>query len=342
MTPALVVIFNDQSGQRNPAVIVVIKGPVILVSDFTFAAANNNAAVRPDHKLEAQEIYDDVMRRKGKVDPETARRFVNKVYYRAYDHLSGLSDLSLGLKLNLYESIAAENNPYNAEFLDALNQEMGLTEAFYRQEAKFMEKFFSGEHAAVLDRQWSEAGHAGTFSEAMHSAIMNPEATGAEKKKELIRFIAESFCAFTGQSCPEIDFFKGDPRSRGYAAPDGSVVGINEDAPSFRQDFLELLFTTMHELDHRVQRDLGEACRDGRLDRDHPLYTAGRVYQANLVNGFGYIPPENPVGHEAYTQQPAEVGANYAAGMAAYRANKLYGAGWRKPAARFDGPRLAA
>ncbi len=322
MAACLVIIFGDSAGAHN--IVVVPASAILVVAPLANVPVFQNP-VLSSPRIDALQAH--VLDKEGKVEPSVARRFLSNVHYGACEGLDSLAALPLETKINLYESVAADDNPRNALYLDALNQEMGLTEAFYRREGQRAAAFFSPAHAHVLERKWQMSGNAGSFGAAMNKAILHPQATSAETKKQLLGFITKSFCDYTGQKEPRLEFFRDDPRLQGYA--DGSVVGINEAASNFSEDFLGLIMTNLHELDHGGQMELGMAYRDGRIGKSHPDYIPARVYNANLLTQSGYIPPENIAGHRAYEEQPAEIGANYAGNVAAYCANRTYGSGWK-------------
>lgn len=299
---------------------VVVMTPTALYIVYPHGFVNRPLARAPESTRSLDEVSRNVISRKGRVDPDSARRFLNRIFYG--NGPGSLEKLDIEFKLNLYESIAREDNPRNAVYLDALNQEMGLTKEFYLEQAATAAGFMSDENKQWLEQRWKESGRQGTFGDAMAQAIRTPERVGTKGKTSLLGFIAASYSEYADIRAPHLEFIHAHPNLQGET--DGRVLRINTNTPDFSGNFLGTFHTLMHELEHNRQRDLAADYKAGRIGRDHKDYIAARVFSANMDN-FGYIEPDNAAGFSAYEGQIVEVDANFAGRVATRMARQKYG-----------------
>jgi hypothetical protein len=263
----------------------------------------------------------------GRTDADSARRLLTNIFYGAINFANplgqeGISALPLGVKLNLYESIAREGHPQNHQYLDALNQEMGLTQSFYSRQAADVVTFLN---RPSLDLSYAFRHMGTTFSSAMTRAISG-QATECERR-ELLAYLANAYGRHLGLTPPpRIQFVHADPNLQGQFIPDnsggGGVVQINLDSTGFKTDFSRSLNTLFHELQHGKQFALVADLQAGRVTEIHPDYVAARVFAANLSN-FGYISASTD--HGAYERQTAEVDARNAGELAQQLIIERYG-----------------
>lgn len=280
---------------------------------------------------ESKDLIKFVQEQEGRVDGTTARRFVNQIFYSGQD----LIDLDVELKLNIYESLANDTTPgneNNAEYLHALNLEMGLTKDFFMAQTKEYKEFFSAENKATLEQRWTELGHDGSFAEAMSRQInkVNFSLADDEEAQRLIGFTMASYAEFVGKDAPNMYLADEDPKSCGaqWNDEDGcSNVKLNGNAAKFETGgFLAVLDTAMHEMRHGRQHDMADAYLAGTIKRGDDHYIAARVWAANLKTENGYIEPEDKVvGYNGYHKQPTEIDARNCGQAAAAFAYQTYG-----------------
>lgn len=252
----------------------------------------------------------NVEKHEGAVDPATARRYLNHIFYNSYGQTpTELSSLPPETKLNLYEAVAEENNPRNALYLNALNEEMGLTKGFYAQNAQSVDSFFAD--SKKLEAAWTKSQGTQTSYSAVMQKIVNKDPNITyEETTAALKFMAEEYSKHCGVDNPKLVFYEGKPESLGYQR-DGEV-GINLSSPHFMKNPDQLINTLVHEVDHMKQDMMGTAYRAGKITEKDPDYFAARVFAANIKTRNGYISPKNLLGHQAYEQQPVEIASRYA------------------------------
>ena len=266
----------------------------------------------------------------GIVEPQNARRYLNKIHYGEInpsigdDALQGISKLPIEMKINLYEVLAEEGNDRNLEYLDALNQEMGLTEEFYAAQAEDVKEFFGD--TKKIEKMWRAAsGTRGTFAKAMNQMINHGEAMSERDKKNVLTFAAKSYAKHMGLEEPKIKFFADDPRLQGYFQRETGEIAFNTNSEAFKKDPMSAFNTAFHEPKHMEQCALAKAYEAGELSKTHKDYLAARVFAANMSTKGGYITADTPLGIKAYARQPSEVGARFAGDTAQKMATEIYG-----------------
>lgn len=281
----------------------------------------------PPHFTNRAEMRAYVEEHEGKVDPENARRYLNHVFYSGQTETT-LRDLPLETKLSLYEAVADEHNPRNALYLNALNEEMGLTEKFYAHNAKSIDSFFTD--TPRLEAAWTDSQDTRTsYAAVMKKIVTNDPSITYEETTAALGFMAEEYANHCGVDVPKLVYFNGRPESLGYQCE--GEIGINLSSPHFLNNPQQLINTLFHEVDHMKQHAMGQAYRDGDIGEKHQDYIAARVFAANLKTKNGYIQPQNLLGHQAYKNQPVEIAARYAGDHAVKVATNQYGNGPTHP-----------
>jgi hypothetical protein len=266
----------------------------------------------------------------GNVSPGVARRFLNHIFYGALSitdaeqGTKGVSALPLEMKLNLYESIASDPHPHNPVYLASLNQEMGLTDAFYAQQAQSVRTFFAD--PAKLEQQWKDEGFKGSFADVMHQAVTNAPRMTEGSKKDLASFMSAAYADHCGRPRPVINFYAGEPSDCGYYrhSAQNPELGVNVRSTTFLTRPSDIIDTIIHEGGHGNQHTLVDKLAAGKINPTDPDYIAARVFRANFKNQ-GYISPDNIAGHDAYRYQPVEIASNFAGGLAVKLATEVYG-----------------
>lgn len=266
----------------------------------------------------------------GAVDPESARRYLNKVYYGKItpsigdETKQGISKLPTEMKVNMYEALAQEGNSDNLEYLDALNQEMGLTEEFYADQAEDVKTFFAD--TKKIEKMWhATSGTKGTFAAAMNQMINHGASMSEKDKKKVLTFAAKSYAKHMGLEEPKIEFFEDKPELHGYFKRETGVIGFNTKSDAFAKNPMQAFDTAFHEPKHMQQFKLAGDYMVGSLDANDPNYLGAHVFAAGLCTTGGYIPADSSLGHAAYARQPTEIAARHAGKKAVELATEKYG-----------------
>jgi hypothetical protein len=266
----------------------------------------------------------------GKTVPGAARRVLHGLFYGEIEvdgkrGPDAVAALPIETKLNFYESIASDRDPRNVGYLAALNDELGLTKAFYDRHAKLAANYF--EPMFQRQREWRAAGNKGSFASLVQRLAANDKSLTRTDKERAAKFIVESFGKHIGlEKAPTVVFFEDKPELQGFAK-DG-VVYVNTNSIGFNKDTSKFVDTLFHEVTHIKQGQLAVAYRAGKIPESHPDYVHARVFAANLLTESGYIPPENniphpAIAHAAYKAQPVEVDARHSGATALAAARKV-------------------
>ena len=271
--------------------------------------------------MTSEELTSHIFKKEGKVSSTAARKFLNNLHYEGLEK-QALHCPNPEVKINLYEAIASDAQNDNTRNLNALNEEMGLTEEFYAKNAQSVDTFLSDTDR--LETAWKvRYGEQTSYSKVMKKIVNNDPSITNKETVALLEFINEEYSQHCGIEVSKLNFFEGDPNSLGYQRE--GEIGINLSSPLFKEDPKQLLNTLFHEVDHGKQCKMGQDYRDGMIERGHPDYMTARVFAANLKSNNGYIQPQNLLGHQAYKTQPAEVAARYSGERAVHIATNIHG-----------------
>lgn len=319
-----------------------------LGSTFSDAADDPFQQQRGARTYEPAKLWDEVMRRKGKVGADTARLFVNDFLSGVFANDANITDnrarqnlASLGFEMviTLYERISKSKAKGNTLYLQELNRALNLTDAFYQKRIEPMAKFYDPAQSAFLQQKWTEARLDGRlskdqplrFEDAMAEELTSPpiwSAQDAQRRVQLLQFLSDSYSDFIGEKRVRVGLFKGQPGLKGFYSPPQpgreEVIGLNVMEIG---NFQACINVIMHERQHASQNRLAEAYDAGLIKKTDPDYVAARVFSANGKTG-GYISGDSDAGHRGYRFQPMEQDAHNAGSIAEYMAYKTYA---RKP-----------
>ncbi|HEY0900879.1 MAG TPA: hypothetical protein VGD95_02030 [Micavibrio sp.] len=319
-----------------------------LGESFLEAADDPYQQQRGARPYEPAALWNEVIKRKGNVDSETARLFVN-------DYLSGvfandaqitdkraqknLASLGFEMVITLYESISQSTAKGNSLYLQELNRALNLPDSFYQKRIEPMARFYDPRHSAALEQQWAQARADGRlnkdqalrFADAMAEELTSPpiwSAQDAQRRVQLLQFLSDAYSDSIGEKRVRVGLFKGQPGLKGFYSPpqpgQEEVSGLNVTELS---NFQACINIVMHERQHASQNRLAEAYEVGLIKKRHPDYMAARIFAANGKTG-GYINGNMEAGHRGYRFQPMEQDAHNAGSIAEYMAFKTYA---RKP-----------
>lgn len=298
--------------------------------------------VTPDYR---RNLWDHVVRTQY-VSAQSARSFINNIYYGGFRSMlvstnppppniekiikeQSLRALPLELKLKLYEAIASDpvRTEGNETYLGELNAQMGLTDDFYAQQTILVRQFFGDANKSWLELKWKQAGHLGSFAEAMNAQIHSDKDLFDPQAQIITRFIIESFSDYTNRPRPDVQFIHDTELSGGAAGfkkATGHYIKLNMNGYFFRGDFLEAINTCLHEQRHLLQHELARQYISGQIQRTDPNYVAARVFAANTQTKAGYLAPNNATGFYIYKNQPAEIDAELYGNTASYLVAQNY------------------
>lgn len=298
---------------------------------------------RGNRTYEPAKLWNEVIKKKGNVEAETARLFVNDFLSGVFANDAKISDKrarqdlsSLGFEtvIKLYERISKSKSKGNSLYLQQLNKALALPDSFYEKRIEPMAKFFGDSERAYMETKWAEARAQGrlsdqgtAFSDAMAEELTSPpiwSAKDVNRRVQMLQFMADAYSDYVGEPRVRVGLFKGQPGLKGFYSPpqpgQDEVIGLNISEISNFQACINII---MHERQHASQARLAEAYEAGLIKKGHADYVAARVFSANGRSG-GYINGDTEAGHRGYRFQPMEQDAHNAGSVAEYMAFKTY------------------
>ena len=288
--------------------------------------------------LPNESLDDYVDRLDGAVDPETARRYLNARFYGGLEgaenatrdkDMTGwnnpqIGELSLERKLNLYESVVKDDHSTNALYMSALNIEMGFPYEIIELQCRRAERFLKNKGA--LEEAWKNSHKSEqNFSSITNKIVEDSPLLTLKEKKEYAEFMVGEYSKFIGLQTPKVDFFKHDGSIGAVADPKNNMVYFNTESEWFNQNPSGLIEGGTHEVDHLRQKSLLDKYSAGEISVNHPDYVEARLYAMNFASPTAYLPPDNPLGLQAYSAQTIEVLARSVGGHARRVAKSVYG-----------------
>lgn len=298
---------------------------------------------RGNRPYEPAKLWNEVLKKKGNVEAETARLFVNDFLSGVFANDAKISDprarqnlstLGFEIVIKLYERITKSTAKGNSLYLQELNKALALPDTFYEKRIEPMAKFFGDSERAFLEAKWAEAHAQGrlsdqyaSFADAMAEELTSPpiwKAKDATRRVQMLQFMADAYSDYIGEPRVRVGLFKGQPGLKGFYSPpqpgQNEVIGLNISELS---NFQACINIVMHERQHASQARLSEAYEAGTIKKGHADYVAARVFSANGRSG-GYISGDTEAGHRGYRFQPMEQDAHNAGSIAEYMAFKTY------------------
>lgn len=298
---------------------------------------------RGNRTYEPAKLWNEVIKKKGNVEAETARLFVNDFLSSVFANDAKISDKrarqdlsSLGFEtiIKLYERISKSTSKGNSLYLQQLNKALALPDAFYEKRIEPMAKLFGDSERIYMQTKWAEAHAQGrlsdqyaSFADAMAEELTSPpiwSAKDVNRRVQMLQFMADAYSDYAGEPRVRVGLFKGQPGLKGFYSPpqagQNEVIGLNISEIS---NFQACINIVMHERQHASQARLAEAYEDGKIKKGHADYVAARVFSANGRSG-GYINGDTEAGHRGYRFQPMEQDAHNAGSVAEYMAFKTY------------------
>ena len=265
-------------------------------------------------------IIQTVFDKNGNVSPTIARQFLaaassDFVFIDWELENRGLSALSLGMKVSLYESLAKEQNEDNFRHFSSLNAALGLSEDFYKRQAQTVETFFADPEK--IESFWKQAGNSQTFARIFRQITSKECRLNETHKKRFVEFVATTYAKHCKIPVLYVDFYEADPLQYGYAHND--TLSINTRSHFSLAPF-RLLLDIIHEVDHFKQAYLALDYERGKIAPSDPHYLAARIFMVNFQNYMGSQAP-----CEGYWNQPIEVSARYSSEKAMEIATRSFG-----------------